>query len=72
MVHKGNVSNFVKFGGETSKNAHDIRKVFLETTLGVYVCFIEFYVFMLDETYVVGPKLDTNIFGVDMSLYESM
>ena len=30
---------------------------FRETTLGVYVCFIEFYVFILDETYVVGPKL---------------
>ena len=56
-MYIGSLSSFVKFGGEMSKNAHDVRKVFLETTLGVYVCFIEFYVFILDETYVLGPKL---------------
>ena len=38
-------------------NVHDIRKACLETTLSVYVCFVAFYVFVLDETHVVGPKL---------------
>ena len=49
--------NFVKFEGRTSKNVHDVREVWLETTLCVYVCFVEFYVFISDEIYVRGPKL---------------
>ena len=39
------------------KNIHDIRKVYLQLTLRVYVCFVRFYVFVLDETHVVGPKI---------------
>lgn len=57
IVHIGSVSSFLKFGGQTSKNVHDVRKVCLETTLRVYLCFIEFYMFVLDETHVVCPKL---------------
>ena len=45
------------FGGQTLKNVHDVRNVCLETTLCVYVCFVEFYVFVFDETHVVGPKI---------------
>ena len=37
-------------------NVHDVRKVCLETTLCVLTCFIEFYVFVLDEI-GVSPKL---------------
>ena len=32
-------------------------KGLLETTMCVYACFIIFYVYVLDETYVVGNKL---------------
>ena len=56
MVYIGSVSSFVKFGGQTSENVHDVRKVCHETTLRVYVCSLKFYVFVLDEN-VVGPKL---------------
>ena len=45
------------FGGQTSKNLYDVRKVCLATTLYVYVCFIEFYVFFMDETYMLSSKL---------------
>ena len=47
----------MKFGGQMSKNVHDVRKVCLQTTLCVWACFIEFYVFVLDEIHVRGPKL---------------
>ncbi len=47
----------IKFGGQTSNNVHDIQKVCLETTLCVYVCFVKFYMFVLDETHVRGVKL---------------
>ena len=53
----GSVSSFVKFGGQTSKNVHDVRHVCLGTTLFVYVCFIEFYVFVLNEIPVRGHKI---------------
>lgn len=46
----------MKFGGQTSKNIHDVRKVCLETSFCVLVCFIEFYEFIIDEIYVIGPK----------------
>ena len=46
----------MKFGGQTSKNVYDVRKVCLETTLRVYVCFIVFDVFVLHETHVLGLK----------------
>ena len=51
------MSSFVKFGGQTSKNVHDVQKVCLDMTLCVYTCFVEFYVFVMDKTHVVGPKL---------------
>ena len=57
MMYIGSVSSFVKFGGQTSKNVHDIQNVCLETTLCVFACFVEFYVFVLDEIHVIGTKL---------------
>ena len=53
-----NVSIFMKFGGQMSKNVHDVQKVCLETTLCVLECFFAFYVFVLDEIHVGGPKFD--------------
>ena len=47
----------MKFGGQTSKNVHDVQKVCLETTLCVYACFVKFYVFVLDENHVRGTKI---------------
>ena len=57
MVYIGNVSSYVKFGGQTSKNVHDVQKVCLEKTLCVYAFFVEFYVFVLEEIHVRGTKL---------------
>ena len=50
------MSNFIKFGGQTPKNIHDVRKACLEATLGVNACFVEFYLILLDETHFVGPN----------------
>ena len=50
------MSCFVKFGGQTSKNIHGVRKFCLETTLCVYACFVKFYVFVLDEIHLIGTK----------------
>ena len=47
----------MNFGGQTSKNVHDIRKVCLETTLCFKAYFIEFYVFVLGEIHVRDAKL---------------
>ena len=47
----------MKFGDKTSKNFHDVRKVFLETSFCVYVCFVEFYMFFFDEFHVRGRNL---------------
>ena len=44
-----------------SKNVHDVRKVFLETTLCVYVCFVKFSVFLLYEIHLRGVKLIENL-----------
>ena len=41
IAYIGIVPSFVKFGGQTSKNVHNVK----------------FYVFVLDGTYVVGHKL---------------
>ena len=57
MVFIGSLSSFMKFGGQTSKNVHDVRNVCLEMTLYVLACFIGFYVFVLDEIHARGPKL---------------
>ena len=50
------MSSFVNFGGQTSKNVHDVLKVSLEITFCVYVCFVKFYVFVFYVTHVGGPK----------------
>ena len=39
------------------KEFHDVQNVFFETTMHVYVCFVNFYMFVLNETHVVGHKL---------------
>ena len=57
MVFIGSMSSFMKFGGQTCKNVHDVWKNCLETTLCVYACFVKFYVFALDKIDMVGPKL---------------
>ena len=56
----GSVLSFMNFGGQTSKNVHDVQKVCLEMTLCVLACFVEFYVFVLDEIYMRGPKIVYN------------
>ena len=60
IVHIGSRSSFVKFGGQTSKNVHDVRNACLKMTLCDYVCFVEFYEFFLDEIDVTGPKIVYN------------
>ena len=57
IAYIGSVSCFVDFGGQTFKNVHDVRKVFFEVTLCILACFVEFYVFVLDEIDVRGLKL---------------
>ena len=72
-MYIGSVSSVVNFGGQTSKNGNDVRKACLETTLCVYACFVEFYLFVLDEVYVGGPKKSCkNIFGLETSRYNPM
>ena len=39
------------------KKVHDVRKVCLKTTLCVYACFVEFYIFVLDQIDVECSKL---------------
>ena len=56
MVYIGSFPSFVKFGGQTSKNVHDVRKVCLEMVLCVYACFVKFYMFILDEVHVRVTK----------------
>ena len=48
------MSSFMKFGGQTFKN---VQKVCLKMTLCVLACFVEFYVFLLDEIDKGGPKI---------------
>ena len=55
------------FRGKRSRNVHDVTKVWLETTLFVFSRSIEFYVFVLDEIHVEGPKIEYNIFFLEMS-----
>ena len=57
MIYIGSVSIFVEFGGQMSKNVHDVWKCFLEMTLCVSACFVEFYVFVIDEINLRGYKL---------------
>ena len=57
MVFIGSVSSFTKLRGQTSNNVHDVRKVYLETTLCVLAYFVEFNVLVLNEIHVRGVKL---------------
>ena len=61
------LSVLMMFGGQTSKNIHDVRKVCLETTLCVLACFVKFYVLVLDEVHLGGLNLYKNIFGLETS-----
>ena len=60
----GSVLSFVVFGGQTSKNLDDVQKVCFDMTLCVIACFVEFYVFVLDEIYVRGVKIIEDIIWV--------
>ena len=53
----GSVSSFIEFGGETSKNVHDVQKCCLERTFFIYARFVEFYVFILVEINVIGSSI---------------
>ena len=57
MIYNSVYKQFLKFHEVWRANVHDIRKNCLEITLCVLVCFVEFYVFILDEIYVEGYKL---------------
>ena len=48
---------FVVFGGQTSKNVHEVRKVSFKTTLCVYACFVGLYQFVMEEIHVRADKL---------------
>ena len=54
--------SFIMFGGQRSKNVHDVRKVCPGTTFCVLACFVEFYVFVFDEIDLKVLNLYTNIF----------
>ena len=51
-MYIGSVLSFMKIGGQTPKNVHDVRKVCLEMSLCILECFIDFFVFVFDEIYV--------------------
>ena len=53
--------SFMKSGGQTSKNVHDVQKVCLEKNLCVLSCFVEFYEFVFDEINIGVPKLLYNL-----------
>ena len=46
IMFMGIVYSSMKFGGQTFKKVHEVRKFCLETTLCVLACFIKFYVFV--------------------------
>ena len=53
----GSLLSFMKFGGQTFKNVHDVLKVCFEMTSCVLESFVEFYAFVLDEIYMECLKL---------------
>lgn len=53
----GSVSSFVEFGRQTSKIIHVVRNMYIEMTLYLYACFIEFNVFSFGEIHVRADKL---------------
>ena len=62
IVIIGSVFSFMKFGGQTSKKVYYVWNICLERTLCVLVCFVEFYVFVMDELGVGVLNLYMNIF----------
>lgn len=58
---------FMMFKGRMSKNVHDFQKVCLEVTLCVLACFFELYIFIMDETDVIGSNSYKNILGSETS-----
>ena len=50
-----------------SKKVHDIRKVYLEATMCVLECFVEFYVFFCMKCMLEVLNSHAKIFGLDMS-----
>lgn len=48
---------FMKFGGQSSRNVHDVQKVFLATTLCIFACFVKFTVLVLYEIYIGVPNI---------------
>ena len=57
MSYYGVYRQCFRFREVWRSNVHDVEKVHLETTLCVNVCFVEFYMFVLDEINTAGPKL---------------
>ena len=49
MIYISVLRQCVKFGGQTSKNVHDVQKVCLRKCLCDFMCLSEFYVFVLFE-----------------------
>ena len=64
------VLSFGMFGGQISKNIHDVCKVCLEVTLCVLACFIMIYVLRLEEADVMGPIVRKHIWD-ETSGYDS-
>ena len=62
MIYNSVYKQFFKFHEVWRANVHDIRKNCLEITLCVLVCFVEFYVFVMDELGVGVLNLYMNIF----------
>ena len=59
MSYYGVYRKYINFDEVCRSNVqeiHDVQKVFLETTLCIFACFVKFYVFVLDEILVKGPK----------------
>ena len=56
----------MNLGGQMSKNVHDVRKVFFETTLCILVCFIEFSCSFFMKLMWDVLTLYTNILGFEM------
>ena len=67
----GSVSYFVMFVGQSSKNFHDVLKVYLETTVCVCACFVEYSVFVFDAIDVYVLNSYAKIFWLEKSGYQS-
>ena len=54
------ISSLKKFGGQTLNNVHDVQNMFLEMTLCVYACLVEFYMFVFGKIHLRGPEIIYN------------